>query len=85
MMRAWIGKNERISDHILEDCGESGQELRTRRDAASCPGSVVIDRQNRENSRERRMGMFKGSFKKMLSEKQVLSPCVWDCYSMKAV
>ena len=29
--------------------------------------------------------MFKGSFKKMLSEKQVLSPCVWDCYSMKAV
>ena len=29
--------------------------------------------------------MFKGSLKKMLSEKQVLSPCVWDCYSMKAV
>ena len=29
--------------------------------------------------------MFKGSFKKMLSEKQVLSPRVWDCYSMKAV
>ncbi len=29
--------------------------------------------------------MFKGSLKKMLSEKQVLSPCVWDCYSMRAV
>ena len=29
--------------------------------------------------------MFKGSIKKMLSEKQVLSPCVWDCYSMRAV
>lgn len=29
--------------------------------------------------------MFKGSLKKMLSEKQLLSPCVWDCYSMKAV
>lgn len=29
--------------------------------------------------------MFKGSFKKMLAERQLLSPCVWDCYSMKAV
>lgn len=29
--------------------------------------------------------MFKGSLKKMLSEKQLLSPCVWDCYSMRAV
>lgn len=29
--------------------------------------------------------MFKGSLKKMLSEGQVLSPCVWDCYSVKAV
>lgn len=29
--------------------------------------------------------MFKGSLKKMLGEKQLLSPCVWDCYSMKAV
>lgn len=29
--------------------------------------------------------MFQGSLKKMLSEKQVLSPCVWDCYSMRAV
>lgn len=29
--------------------------------------------------------MFKGSLKKMLSERQLLSPCVWDCYSMKAV
>ena len=29
--------------------------------------------------------MFKGSLKKMLSEKQLLSPCVWDCYSMHAV
>ena len=29
--------------------------------------------------------MFKGSLKKMLAEKQLLSPCVWDCYSMKAV
>lgn len=29
--------------------------------------------------------MFKGSFKKMLSEGQVLSPAVWDCFSTKAV
>lgn len=29
--------------------------------------------------------MFKGSFKKMLAEKQVLAPCVWDCFSTKAV
>ncbi|MED9822264.1 MAG: isocitrate lyase/PEP mutase family protein [Christensenellales bacterium] len=29
--------------------------------------------------------MFKGSLKKMLGERQLLSPCVWDCYSMKAV
>lgn len=29
--------------------------------------------------------MFKGSLKKMLAEKQVLSPCVWDCMSTKAV
>ena len=29
--------------------------------------------------------MFQGSLKSMLSEKQCLSPCVWDCFSMKAV
>lgn len=29
--------------------------------------------------------MFKGSLKKMLSQRQLLSPCVWDCYSMRAV
>ncbi len=29
--------------------------------------------------------MFKGSLKKMLAERQILSPCVWDCYSVKAV
>ena len=29
--------------------------------------------------------MFKGSFRQMLAQNQVLSPCVWDCYSVKAV
>ena len=29
--------------------------------------------------------MYKGSFKKALAEKQILSPCVWDCFSMSAV
>lgn len=29
--------------------------------------------------------MFKGSLKKMLAKKQCLSPCVWDCFSMRAV
>lgn len=37
------------------------------------------------NLKKEGKNMFKGSFKKMLSEKQVLSPCVWDCYSIKAV
>lgn len=29
--------------------------------------------------------MFTGSLKDMLSKQQCLSPCVWDCFSMKAV